>query len=88
MEEQCEAPESGGPFDGQQFVLTGTLIRFTREEAKERIQSLGGRVTATISKKTDYVVAGTSAGSKLDKAQQLGIPVLDEQALQKLMEIG
>lgn len=88
MEEQGEPPESGGPFEGQQFVLTGTLTRFTREEAKEKIQSLGGRVTASISKKTDYVVAGTSAGSKLEKAQQLGIPVLDEEALQKLMESG
>jgi DNA ligase (NAD+) len=88
MEEQGEAPESGGPFEGQQFVLTGTLTRFTREEAKEKIQSLGGRVTASISKKTDYVVAGTSAGSKLEKAQQLGIPVLDGEALQKLMENG
>ena len=86
MEEQGEPPESGGPFEGQQFVLTGTLTRFTREEAKEKIQSLGGRVTASISKKTDYVVAGTSAGSKLEKAQQLGIPVLDEEALQKLMK--
>ena len=88
MEEQGEAPESGGPFEGQQFVLTGTLTRFTREEAKEKIQSLGGRVTASISKKTDYVVSGTSAGSKLEKAQQLGIEVLDEEALQKLMEKG
>ena len=88
MEEQGEAPESGGPFEGQQFVLTGTLARFTREEAKEKIQSLGGRVTASISKKTDYVVSGTSAGSKLEKAQQLGIEVLDEEALQKLMEKG
>jgi DNA ligase (NAD+) len=88
MEEQGELPESGGSFEGQQFVLTGTLTRFTREEAKEKIQSLGGRVTATISKKTDYVVAGTSAGSKLEKAQQLGIPVLNEEALQKLMESG
>lgn len=88
MEEQGEPPESGGPFEGQQFVLTGTLTRFTREEAKEKIQSLGGRVTATISKKTDYVVAGTSAGSKLEKAQQLDIPVLNEEELQKLMESG
>ena len=88
MEEQGEAPESGGPFEGQQFVLTGTLTRFTREEAKEKIQSLGGRVTTSISKKTDYVVAGISAGSKLEKAQKLDIAVLDEEALQKLMEKG
>jgi len=86
MEEQGDAPESGGLFDGQQFVLTGTLTRFTREEAKEKIQSMGGRVTSTISKKTDYLVAGAAAGSKLDKAQQLGIKILDEEALQKLME--
>lgn len=86
MEEQGDVPESGGLFEGQQFVLTGTLTRFTREEAKEKIQSLGGRVMSTISKKTDYVVAGSSVGSKLGKAQQLGIPVLDEEALQKLME--
>lgn len=88
MEEQGDAPESGGLFDGQQFVLTGTLTRFTREEAKEKIQSLGGRVTSTISNKTDYLVAGASAGSKLEKAQKLGIRVLDEKALQKLMESG
>ena len=88
MEEQGDAPESWGLFDGQQFVLTGTLTRFTREEAKEKIQSLGGRVTSTISKKTDYLVAAASAGSKLDKAQQLGIQILDEEALQKLMESG
>jgi DNA ligase (NAD+) len=86
MEDQGQLPESGRPFEGQQFVLTGTLTRFTREEAKEKIQSLGGRVMATTSKKTDYVVAGTSAGSKLEKAQQLGITVLNEEALQKLME--
>lgn len=74
--------------EGRQFVLTGTLSRFTREEAKTKIQSLGGRVTATVSKNTDYLVAGTSAGSKLEKARQLGIQILDEEALQKLMESG
>ncbi|MBC8287733.1 MAG: NAD-dependent DNA ligase LigA [Nitrospinae bacterium] len=88
MEEQGDAPERGGLFEGRQFVLTGTLTRFTREEAKEKIQSLGGRVTSTISKKTDYLVAGASAGSKLEKARQLDIPVLNEEALQKLMENG
>lgn len=88
MEEQGDAPESGGLLEGRQFVLTGTLTRFTREEAKEKIQSLGGRVTSTISKKTDYLVAGASAGSKLEKARQLDIPVLDEDALQKLLQGG
>jgi DNA ligase (NAD+) len=88
MEEQGDPSESGGVLEGRQFVLTGTLSRFTREEAKTKIQSLGGRVTATVSKNTDYLVAGTSAGSKLEKARQLGIQILDEEALQKLMESG
>ena len=88
MEEQGDSPESGRLLEGRQFVLTGTLSWFTREEAKEKIQSLGGRVTSTVSKNTDYLVAGTSAGSKLKKARQLGIQVLDEEALQKLIESG
>ena len=88
MEEQGDSPESGGVLEGRQFVLTGTLSRFTREEAKTKIQSLGGRVTATVSKNTDYLVAGTSAGSKLEIARQLGIQILDEEALQKLIESG
>ena len=86
MKELGDAPERGGLFEGRQFVLTGTLTRFTREEAKEKIEYLGGRVTSTISKKTDYLVAGTLAGSKLGKAQQLGISILDEDALKKLIE--
>ena len=86
MKELGDAPERGGLFEGRQFVLTGTLTRFTREEAKEKIEYLGGRVTSTISKKTDYLVAGTLAGSKLGKARQLGISVLDEDALKKLIE--
>ena len=88
MEEQGDSPESGRLLEGRQFVLTGTLSWFTREEAKEKIQSLGGRVTSTVSKNTDYLVAGTSAGSKLKKARQLGIQVLDEEALQKLIDSG
>jgi len=85
MEEQGDVPDSEGLLEGKQFVLTGTLSQFTREEAKEKIQSLGGRVTSTVTQKTDYLVAGASAGSKLEKARKLGIQILDEEALQKLL---
>ena len=88
MEEMGEFSETEELLEGRQFVLTGTLSRFTREEAKEKIQALGGRVTSTVSKKTDYLVVGDSAGSKLEKAQKLGIEILDEEALQKLIESG
>jgi len=74
-----------GPLADKTFVLTGTLQSLTREEAAEQIQNAGGKVTASVSKKTDYVVAGTEAGSKLTKAQQLGIAVLDEAAFLKLL---
>ncbi|MBT4104589.1 MAG: NAD-dependent DNA ligase LigA, partial [Nitrospina sp.] len=88
MEEQGDVPDSEGLLEGKQFVLTGTLSQLTREEAKEKIQSLGGRVTSTVTQKTDYLVAGASAGSKLEKAQKLGIQILDEGALQKLLQSG
>jgi DNA ligase (NAD+) len=78
-----EGPPPGeGPLSGQTFVLTGTLPDLTREEATERITRAGGRVTSSVSKKTDYVVAGDSpGGSKLEKAERLGVPVIDEAAL-------
>lgn len=72
--------------EGLTFVLTGTLPTLTREAAKEMIESAGGRVSGTVSKKTNYVVAGEEAGSKLDKAQSLGVPVLDEPGLRALLE--
>ncbi len=70
-----------GPLHGLTFVLTGALPSLTREEAKSRIEAAGGKVTGSVSKKTDFVVAGEEAGSKLDKARELGIAVIDEQQL-------
>jgi DNA ligase (NAD+) len=67
-----------GVFSGKTFVLTGTLPNLKREEAAAKIEALGGKVSGSVSKKTDYVVAGEEAGSKLEKAQTLGVKVIDE----------
>ena len=72
-------------FAGKQFVLTGTLSGFTRDEAKALIEARGGRVNSSVSKKTDYVVAGEAAGSKLDKAQSLGVAVIGEDAFKEML---
>lgn len=72
-------------FAGKQFVLTGKLDNLTRDEARALIEACGGRVTTSVSKKTDYVVAGEEAGSKLDRAQALGVPVIDEATLRKML---
>jgi DNA ligase (NAD+) len=72
-------------FAGKLFVLTGTLAAYTREEARAAIENRGGRVTSSVSKKTDYVVAGGEAGSKLDKATELGVTVIDEAAFKGLL---
>ncbi len=78
--------KSGGPLAGKTFVLTGTLPNLAREEAKARIESAGGKVSGSVSKKTNYVVAGAEAGSKLDKANELGIPVLGEPELLAMLK--
>ena len=77
--------EAGGLLSGKSFVLTGTLPTLKRDEAQAMIEAAGGKVSGSVSKKTDYVVAGDAAGSKLDKANRLGVAVLDEQALLVLL---
>lgn len=81
------AASADGPLSGKTFVLTGTLSAMTRDQAKEQIQALGGKVTGSISTKTDYLVFGDKAGSKLEKAQKLGVTLLDEGEL-KIMLSG
>jgi DNA ligase (NAD+) len=76
---------SEGPLNNKTLVLTGTLPEWSREQATERIMAAGGRVTTSVSKKTDYLVAGESAGSKLAKAERLEVPVLDEDGLRTLL---
>ena len=72
--------------DGRVFVLTGTLESLTRRQAKDMIAAAGGKVSGSVSRNTDYVVAGESAGSKLAKARELGVPIIDEVALREMIE--
>ena len=88
LEEERTEPEREQTLAGLTFVLTGALERFTREEAGEQLKALGAKVTGSVSKKTNYVVAGEAAGSKLTKAQQLGVPVLTEDDLVRILETG
>lgn len=80
-----EAEEAKRTLAGQTFVLTGKLTRFTRDEAQELIQSLGGEISSSVSRKTSYVIVGESPGSKLQKAQKLGVPTLDESEFESLI---
>jgi DNA ligase (NAD+) len=83
--EERAGPAGETPLAGLTFVITGTLAELTREDAKAAIEALGGRVSGSVSKKTDYLVAGADAGSKLDKAKDLGVRVIGEDALRRLL---
>src|SRR5258708_28231382 len=82
--EKTNSARPEGPFAGKTFVLTGTLPTLKREQAAAKIEALGGKVSGSVSKKTDYVVAGEDAGSKLEKAQKLGVKIIDEAELLKI----
>jgi DNA ligase (NAD+) len=84
LEFHYETKKRGGPLEGKTFVLTGTLPTLTREEATRLIEAAGGKVTGSVSRKTDFVVAGAEAGSKLAKARELGIPVIGERELREM----
>jgi DNA ligase (NAD+) len=86
LEERGAAPAAEGPLMGKTLVLTGTLPNLSRENAAERIEAAGGKVTGSVSGKTDYVVAGEDPGSKLERAKELGTQVIDEAGLLELLE--
>jgi DNA ligase (NAD+) len=84
-EEGEPAARAPKPLAGKTIVLTGTLPTFSRDEVKDLLEAAGAKVAGSVSKKTDYVIAGAEAGSKLDKARELGVPVLDEDGLRSLL---
>ena len=85
IETEPRQPPVDGSLSGKTFVLTGTLSSMTRDEAKDKIQAVGGKVTGSVSSKTDFVVYGDNAGSKLTKAQNLNITTLNEVELEKIL---
>lgn len=87
-EDRAVAEDAPQPLAGLTFVLTGSLQKFTRKAAGDALKALGAKVTGSVSKRTSYVVAGAAAGSKLAKAEQLGVPVLDEDALEQVLATG
>ena len=88
LEEEEPAEVAPQTLAGLTFVLTGTLENFKRKEAGDALKALGAKVSGSVSKRTSFVVAGAAAGSKLTKAEQLGVPVLDEAALARILETG
>jgi DNA ligase (NAD+) len=82
------AAEADGPLSGKTLVVTGTLPGFSRSEAEEAIRAAGGHPASSVSAKTDWLVAGDKAGSKLAKAEKLGVPVVDEDGLRRLLGAG
>lgn len=88
LEEEVEEPDAPQTLAGLTFVLTGTLQGYKRSEAAKLLEAMGAKCTGSVSKKTSYVIAGEAAGSKLSKAEQLGVPVLDEAALEQILSTG
>ncbi|HUD33727.1 MAG TPA: helix-hairpin-helix domain-containing protein, partial [Variovorax sp.] len=87
-EEGAPAARAPRPLAGKTFVITGTLPTLSRDEAKDKLEAAGAKVAGSVSKKTDYVVAGAEAGSKLEKANLLGIAVIDEQGMLDILDPG
>ena len=81
-----EEKETDNRFEGKTFVLTGTLEKYTRNEASDIIERFGGKTSSSVSKKTDYVIAGEDAGSKLVKAQQLGVKILSDEKFESMVK--